>query len=236
MHEKGRTVEKITRIEYKPEKKRYWIFVNGEYCCSIRERTFPALKLSVGLVVTCDEVKERENFFWKQQYGRPAWEKEGVRLTKVKTLIDSIDPRAEAQVVGFGAGSTGFIAEHPKEAGRPDIEVVTADGRRLVLLAVEVTGTEQMRGTTYWVRPDKLAYVQAHPEQEVWLILHYAEPQERFVFIRPSPKKAHYSVAEKVIRGATEYYVEFTDDSPEVVSLEAFRQNLVKKIDAASKG
>ena len=225
---------KITRIEHKSEKGRYWVFVDGKYCCSIRERTFPAMDLSVGMVATCDQIKDQENFFWKQQYGQAAWEKEGVRLGKVKALIDSIDARAQAQIVGFGAGSTEFIPEHPKEAGRPDIEVVTTDGRSLVLLAVEVTGTEQMRGDTYWVRPDKLAYIQVHPEQEVWLVLHYAEPNERFVFIRPSSSKTHYSAVTKVIRGATEYYVEFTDESPEVVSLEEFRANLSKKIDSVN--
>lgn len=224
---------RITRIQYKPEKGRYWIFIDGNYCCSIRERTFPAMELSVGMALTCDELQEREKFFWKRHYDRAAWEKEAVRLGKVKALIDAIDPRAAAQVVGFGAGSTEFIAEHPKEAGRPDIEVVTTDARQLPLLAVEVTGTEQMRGSSYWVRPDKLEYVRAHPEQEVWLILHYAEPQERFVFIRPSRSK-HYQPVEKVIRGAKEHYVEFTDDSPEVVPCELFGRSVIEQIEAAT--
>lgn len=224
---------KITRIEHKPERERYWIYVDGQYCTSIRERTFPALKLSVGMAATCDEIKERESFFWKQQYGQAAWEKENIRLQKVKALIDLIDARATAEIVGFGAGTTDFIAEHPEEAGRPDIEVITTDARRLVLLSVEVTGTEQMRGATYWVRPDKLAYIQAHPEQDVWLILHYAEPQERFVFIRPSPTRSNYAVTKVTIRGATEHFVEFTDDSPEVVTIDEFRARLIAKIDAA---
>ena len=223
-------VARITGIEHKPDRQRYWIYVDRQYCCSIRERTFPALELSVGQEITCAEIQERENFFWKQQYGKAAWEKEGVRLNKVKALVDAIDPRAEALIVGFGAGSTEFIAEHPEEAGRPDIEVTTTDGQNLVLLSVEVTGTEQMRGTTYWVRPDKLAYVQAHPDQEVWLILHYAEPAEKFVFIRPSPAAADHIIVEKVIRGATEHYVEFTDRSLEVVSYDDFRANLISKL------
>lgn len=221
---------KITKMDHKPDRERYWIYVDGQYCTSIRDRTFPALNLSIGMEITCEEIKERENFFWKQQYGKTAWEKEGVRLGKVKELIDAIDPRASAQIVGFGAGSTELIAEHPKEAGRPDIEVITTDGRQLVLLAVEVTGTEHMRGETYWVRPDKLAYVQAHPDQEVWLILHYAEPEERFVFIRPSPDKSDYTVSKKVIRDATELFVEFSDQSPEVVTLDVFRANLIGRL------
>lgn len=223
-------MSKITDIVHKPDKERYWIFVDGKYCCSIRERTFPALQLMIGQEVTCDEINERESFVWKSQYGEAAWKKEGVRLDKVKALIDGIDPRAEARVVGFGAGSTEFIAEHPEEAGRPDIEVVLTGRQHVALLSVEVTGTEQMRGATYWVRPDKLAYIQAHPDQDVWLILHYAEPEERFVFIRPTSKKAHYPIVDKVIRGATEHYVEFTDASPEVVSYETFRDNLLGKI------
>ena len=234
MRPQGIDVGKISRIEHKPDKQRYWIYVDGQYCTSIRERTFPALKLSVGVEITCAEIKERENFFWKQQYGPSSWEREGVRLGKVKALIDAIDPRAIADVVGFGAGSTQVIAEHPEESGRPDIEVVTTDGRRVVLLAVEVTGTERMRGDAYWVRPDKLAYIQAHPEQEVWLILHYAEPEERFVFIRPTPGKSDYKVVKVVIREATEHFVEFTDSSPEVVTFDVFSANLIGRVNAAS--
>ena len=83
------------------------------------------------------------------------------------------------------------------------------------------------------VSPDKLEYVRAHPEQEVWLILHYAEPQERFVFIRPSRSK-HYQPVEKVIRGAKERYVEFTDDSPEVVPCELFGRSVIEQIEAAT--
>lgn len=222
---------KITKIEHNPAKQRYFIYVDERYCTSIRARTFPAMLLAVGQTITCEELKEREKFFWKQAYGQAAWKKEGVRLHKVKALIEAMDARIVANIVGFGAGSTELIPEHPKEAGAPDIEVRTTDlARSVIVLVVEVTGTEQMRGATYWVRPDKLAYAKAHVEQDVWLILHYAEPPERFVFIKPSAT-TQYPVAVKTIRGADEHYVEFIDASPEVVTQQAFTQHLIHAIE-----
>lgn len=53
---------KITKIEYKPEKERYWVFVDNAFCTSIRERTFHALNLVVGGEVPCEKIKELESF------------------------------------------------------------------------------------------------------------------------------------------------------------------------------
>src|SRR5699024_5647713 len=144
---------KITKITPKPDKGRVWVYVDGEYCCSIRERTFPAMNLHAGQEISCGEIKELESFHWKHAYGQAAWDKEKARLSRVKTLIEGIDPRVEARITGFGADSSEFIAAHPSESGKPDIEVISKEDIQFVLLLVEVTGTESMRpGTsTYWV-------------------------------------------------------------------------------------
>lgn len=155
--------------------------------------------------------------------------KKKIRLNKVKTLIEDLDPRVKVDIVGFGANTNEFIAEHPKEAGKPDLEVNTKHGSVLVLI-VEVTGTEIMRGNTYWVRPDKLSYAKNHPEQDVWLILHYAQPQEKFIFIKPN-LNIEYIVSNINIRGSIEHYVEFDDTSKEVVSQLEFARLLSIKVD-----
>lgn len=159
-------------------------------------------------------MKELESFHWKQQYGESARTREKVRLDKVKQLIEQLEPRVDVEVVGFGADSTELIEEHPEESGTPDLAIRTKQGGLLVA-EVEVTGTETMRGTDYWVRPDKLEYAKNHPDRDTWVILHFAEPREKFVAIKPNPNK-HYSVAKMSIRNSTEYYVLFTDASPEV--------------------
>lgn len=110
---------KITKIDYKPEKERYWVFVDGVFCNSIRERTFPALHLEVGSEVSCEKIKELENFHFKNQY-KDSWANEKIRLQKVQALIASFDPRLEAAITGFGANTTEYIAAHPEEAGKPD--------------------------------------------------------------------------------------------------------------------
>ena len=38
---------KITRIAATPDKERYWIHVDGKYCCAIRARTFKAMGLAI---------------------------------------------------------------------------------------------------------------------------------------------------------------------------------------------
>lgn len=97
------------------------------------------------------------------------------------------------------------------------------------MLLVEVTGTEVMRGQTYWVRPDKLNYAKNHPTEDVWLILHYMQPVEKYVFIKPNLSK-NYTVSKKIIRESTELYIEFSDSDDEVVSQEEFKEHLSQKV------
>ncbi len=219
---------KITKITYKPDKDRYWIYVDHKFCASVRSRTFPALHLHEGDEISCDRINELEKFHWKNSYGQKAWEKEKVRLERVKALIEGIDPKIEVVIVGFGATSTEFIAEHPEESGKPDIEVRTRD-THIVLLLVEVTGTETMRGTSYWVRPDKLAYASAHTEEDVWIILHYANPCEKFVFIKPVPGKS-YVPSQIHSHDAIELYVEFSDNNEEVVLFDDFKRHIINNM------
>jgi len=230
-------VPKITKILHRPsiepEKEgRVWIYVDNEYCCSVRTRIFPAMNLHEGdEILSCENIKEREKFFWKKVYGPDSWEKEKVRIGRVKNIIEGIDPRVSVKITGFGADSTEFIAEHPPESGKPDLEIVSKQNIQLTLMQVEVTGTEMMRGTAaYWVRPDKLNYAINHPDEDIWVILHYAMPKERFVFIKPDLTKK-YPRAEKRIHGATEHYVEFFDSSSEVVSQAEFTTHLKNKLD-----
>ena len=212
---------RITKITYMDDRDKHWVFVDGEYCCSVRGRTFPALDLRVGQEISCAEIEEMEKFHWKRAYGKASWEAEKVRLDRVKQLIEMIDPRLSVHVTGFGADTDEFIAEHPDEAGAPDLEVREGDR---VLALVEVTGTKRFRGgtpLTYWVRPDKLEYARNHPEQDVWIILHYAEPTEQIVVIRPDNTK-EYMASEEVIGNATEHFVTFTDSDPECVTPATF--------------
>lgn len=114
----------ITNIVYNDKKEKYWIYVDGEFCASIRKRTFSAIKIKVGDEISCEKVKELENFHWKNAYNVKSWEKEKVRLNKVKKLIEDIDPKLKVNIVGFGADTTEYIKNHPEESGSPDIEVV----------------------------------------------------------------------------------------------------------------
>lgn len=213
----------------KPEKERVWIFVDNQYCCSIRARTFSAMNLKVGDEISCQQIQENEKFHWKKVYGVPAWEKEKIRLQKVKTLLESFDDRIAIKIIGFGADTNEMIAEHPKEPGSPDLEVILQNDPTIPLMFIEVSGTEIMRGQNYWIRPDKLAFSEKHPESNVWIVLHYSSPTEKFIFIKPIANKK-YLRSEKFIRGSKEYYVEFNDQSEEVFNLQEFNRQLKKLI------
>lgn len=224
-------VPKITAIEESSKGDRKRIFVDGAFCVQMRNRTFSAMNLSVGQEISCATLRDMETHFWKHSYGKASWEKEKKRLDRVRDLLNWADNRAEVVITGFGADSTEFIEGHPKETGKPDIEV-KLKGQNISVLMIEVTGTEQRRGSDYWVRPDKLAYAQAHLDMDVWLVLHYALPSEKFVIIKPNATAA-YVAQDFTIRGAVEHYVVFSDTATEIVSLNNFKEYLNRKLDEA---
>ena len=66
----------ITEIRYNNPSDRYWVYIDGQYCASIRARTFQGMNLIEGQEITCDDLIELEKFHWKNTYGQNAWEKE----------------------------------------------------------------------------------------------------------------------------------------------------------------
>ncbi len=224
----------ITRIDYNRERKRYYVYVDGQYCTSVRERTFRALQISEGMQISCEKVKELESFHWKQKYGEKAWKKEQVRLDRVTELLCSIDSRIKVKKVGFGADNATFISSHPYVSGSPDLSLVLSNHESIQILMVEVTGTEFRRGDDYWVRPDKLEFCRKNPKKDIWIILHYREPMELFVFLKPDNSK-HYEHKEFEIGESIEYFVVFSDTSPEVIEAERFSKYLIAKIDKVNQ-
>lgn len=207
----------ITKMIYKEDRDKVWVYIDGQYCTSIRKRTFDGMGLFEGMNITCEQLKEKENFFWKQMYNEEAWKKEKVRLKKVKDFIKSIDVNdiIDVKEVGFGADSELMIKKHPGESGSPDLGI-KYKFQQEPFMYIEVSGTETMAGEGYWIRPDKLEYSKRHPEKDVWIILHYKNPQEKFVIIKPDNNKQYYYREIKRSNGATEHYVIFNDGDKEI--------------------
>ena len=219
----------ISRIEHLPNEHFYKVYVDNEFCCKVRERIFPAVEIQVGSEITCKELREREKYHWKFAYGPKSWEEENVRLRAVTEFISNLDSELRIKAIGFGAGKVEFIAAHPDEPGAPDLEVSYGSEERRLML-VEVTGTINPRGGGYWIRPDKLKYAANHPEEDIWIILHFSDSGEgSFVFIKPD-RGRKYPVSPKNIRGATELYVIFNSRSPEFKSYTFFKEHLLAKI------
>ncbi len=214
-------MSKITAIkEQVNDNTRVSVFVDGKFCKGIRKRTFKGMNLKVGDSITCNELTEKEDFYWKQSYAEDAWKKEKVRIDRIKELIESIDSKIKVEIVGFGADSTQIIKEHPEEQGVPDLSVINIEFNDEIM-KVEVTGTERLRGTDYWVRPDKIEYSENHPDEVVWTALHYSEPTEKIRFLKHVPGKI-YERETKNIRGADEIYCTFDDGDEEVYTPDQF--------------
>ena len=81
------------------------------------------------------------------------------------------------------------------------------------------------------MRPDKLMYANAHPDENVWVILHYAKPRERVVCVQPDPSR-QYDPEDVEIRGSIERYVKFAPGDPDVKTIYEFRQWLLTRVDS----
>ena len=230
-------MSKITKIspwipKGQSEVARYYIDIDGKTIknkegksFSIRAKTFPALGLFEGMEITVDELIAREVYFFKNAYGESGFLKEKIRLDHVEEFLRQVDPEIKLERTGFGADSTEIYYEHPEESGTPDFSIKNDDD--VVVMHIEVSGTEVMRGQDYWVRPDKMTYVQKHLEVPIWIILHFQKPVETLVFIKPDPQKNYDAIKEvKEIQGAREEYVCLSASSIEVCSESEFVQEL----------
>jgi len=207
---------------------RTYVYLDKEYCFSVRSRTWISFNLKVGDEADCDELKEKEKFIWKKLYGTDSWEKEKIRLHYVSTWIKKYIPYVDVVISGFGADTTDYIAQHPEEKGEPDMQVVL-ENTNTVVLFLEVTGTEYKRGNDYWIRPDKIDYIQKHKEKDIWVALHYAD-DKKIIWIKPFIDKK-YTHVEKNLKGAIEYFVVFNDDSPEVKTSQQFKNYIDRIVD-----
>jgi len=224
---------KITGISpQKSNSERLSIYIDGSFCTGVRKRTFQAMNLNIGDEISCEKLKEQENFFWKQAY-QDVWKNEKVRIAKVAKLVESIDESVLVKIVGFGADTEVLIKEHPDEKGKPDIDVTHKLKSEITILKIEVTGTERMRGSDFWVRPDKIEYAENHPEEDVWIILHFSEPKEIFKFIQPVKGKK-YERHKITIREAGEIFCIFKEGDEEIKTLDEFAGHLKERLDELS--
>lgn len=201
---------RITGFRRSEDGARVFIDLDGKYATSVRDLTFDGLGLHEGVEITKEQIREKDIFFWKNKYeNNGGWEREEHRLKRVEDCLLYCDQRFVITRTGFGAGSLEFIARHPEVSGAPDLSVSDAEGNLIV--CVEVTGTERMKGDAdeFWVRPDKIRWARDNPGIESWVALHYAQPKERMRFFRPEPGR-EYPVEERRIGGSRERFAILT--------------------------
>lgn len=82
----------------------------------------------------------------------------------------------ETEEYGFGALSTDYIKESPKEKGAPDLKITGTE------IYIEVTGPDKRLDpeADLWVRWDKFEYAENHPEKEIW-VAHILESEDDLI-------------------------------------------------------
>jgi hypothetical protein len=207
-------ITKISENQGK-DKDRVYVYIDNIYCASIRQRTWIGMNLTIGSSISCEDLKTLEQNFWKKLYGKESWEQEKVRINRVCEWFKHYIPTVEIVPIGLGADSNEYFENiHSEEKGSPDLSIRTKDSD-IELIALEVSGTENMKGMGYWVRKDKIDYIQAHKERDIWIVLHYQRPKEKFIWLKINSEK-QYQAKTLNFKGADEYYVIFNDKDSEI--------------------
>ena len=137
---------------------------------------------------------------WKEAY-KDTWTISTAREERVREILQqrgfTVFP------FGFYAFSTEYTEEHPSEAGKPDMLVLSNPP-----ILVEVTGTNHLSPyADIWIREDKILYANNHPSCKVWLA-HVIDDLDLIRFINLSAiSPEEYSRINPTIRGNQEEYV-----------------------------
>jgi len=221
----------ITKVLSKQgtNKDRVYVYIDGKFCTSIRERTWIGMHLAVGSSISCEELKIFEQNFWKKLYGVDSWQREKIRINRVINWFAKYIPQVEVMPVGLGTDRNDYLENvHSEEKGEPDLSI-RLHSSEIEIIALEVSGTEKMQGNDYWIRKDKIDYIQNHPERDLWVVLHYKLPKEKFIWLKFIPEKSYQTTVIN-IKGADEYYVILTNDAEEIKLSDYFRKYILAKI------
>ena len=196
---------KITKIEQqKGNPNRVSIFING-FCMGAEKRIIENLKLKEGMEIRCDELYEKINLYWKEQY-KEKWKEEKERIDRVINKIKSKLPELKFEIFGFGADTDEMIRKHPTEKGIPDILIIYEKNNfNYVLTFLEITGTQQMKETdNIWIRPDKFEFARNHPHLDIF-IAHYINNLDLLRFVSTKNMSNLPEAKETKIRGKKSY-------------------------------
>jgi len=208
---------------------RVYVYIDEQFCSSIRECTWIGMKLAVGSSITCDELKTFEQNFWKKLYGIDSWKREKVRIKRVIKWFSKYISQVNVIPIGLGVDSNDYLENiHSKEKGAPDLSI-RLHNSTIEIIALEVSGTEKMQGDDYWIRKDKIDYIQNHQERDIWIVLHYQLPKEHFVWLKIIYNKSYLTKVMN-IKGGDEYYVVFTKDAEEIKQSDYFKDYILAKL------
>lgn len=218
-------VTRVTRGQKPNAEPRKYIYVDGNYEFSVKERHFDDLGIQVGKEIDVKATKEKAEFLYKNTYS-DAWVQEQWRIDQVMPVIQAIDERLLIKKVGYGTDNPTLIRSHQNENERsgPDLDI-GMKGSTCRIMRIEVSGAQRMRGSDYWVRADKIEYMRRNPNQNIWVALHYAEPSAQIIFVKPDITK-DYPVLLLKPRDITERFISFAKGDPEVKTFSEIRNVL----------
>ena len=221
----------ITKVLQKQGKNRdrFYVYIDDQFCISIRARTWIGMDLAEGSKISCEEIKILEQNFWKKLYGAQSWKREKVRINRVINWFTKYIPQVEVILVGLGVDRNDYLENiYSAEHGAPDLSI-RLHNSEIEVIALEVSGTEKRHGGGYWIRKDKIDHIQSHRKRDIWVVLHYQLPKEEFVWLKIIPDKS-YNTKVINLKGADEYYITLTNDAEEIKTSSYFKDYILAKL------
>jgi hypothetical protein len=225
---------KITQIQRDNKTQRVIVYIDYRYCASIRPNIWEEMSLQEGSEISCAKLHQKEASIWRNS---------NKRTDVVYSLKHAINrtvawfnrylPNLEAIIFDsrFGYDSSKLSLDYPNAGSVQDIGVFIK-GTDIELMTIKVATNGIRGGTSYWISMNKITKAQSNPKRDIWVVLYYKYPMEKFIWIKPSVEKKYKY--EELIKGSKNHFVFFDDKSAEVHSFKEFCDYIKDKIDKFS--
>lgn len=219
---------KITQIQQDNKTRRVLVYIDYRFCASIRENVWDAMELKLGDEITCVKLHQKEKNVYAKLRKHNSNYSNKQAINRVAGWFNKYVKALDVRIVDFKYDSNvDSSAYYPKTRYDKNINLLIKDSNTPIL-TLEVASIEIQRGDHYWINMDKITYAQQQTEIDSWVVLHHKYPVEKFIWIKPEPKKIY--AAETLIKNSKQQFVFFKQDSPEVYSSTKFFAYLQAKL------
>ena len=220
-------MSKITQIQHDNRTGRVIVYVNYRFCASIRQNIWDEMNLREGSEITCSELHRREALIWRKSRKTDVMYPNKQAMKRTMQWLARYLPNLDAKIIDFKFDQgSNLSSNYPSVRNDQNISLYLKK-TNIEIMTLEVVSAEIQRGTSYWIRSDKLAYAQSQLNRDAWIVLYRQHPIEKFIWLKPRNKEYK---REELISGTKKYFVSFNDKSPEIYSSKYFCDYVQKKV------